>query len=370
MSYQISYKKQILFGIILLLSIFLIIESMARAYDFFNPYCNLKNDVEVSQNLTYWQKTQICHDWMTLNWYWDDKTDVYKPEPNQHKTTVNINEFGFRGDEISQDKDDSIFRIFVLGGSTTINLRSISDEKTLPGYLQNFFNINKPNQKFEVINAGIPRISSTQELSIVENKLINFQPDMIIIYDGTNDLELPYGHTPSKNDLRAKVGDFIKRIFPYWETGRVIFNIIDKNSHSEESYSFDLSSVDKKVNLWKNNIEQICLQGKANTFDTVIILQPILGTGERILTQYEKNQFLLYDQGNALIGYDKFGDELNNLNEHCTIVKDFRNVFDNQTGSIFYDNAHIKFQANEIVAEEIFKTILPLIDEKSLSINN
>ncbi len=97
MSVQVSYKKQFIFGIILLFSFLIIIEIGARGYDYFEPYCGLKNEQMIYSDLDYESKSKICESWLSLIWYWDEKTDLYTLEPNQHKSTVNINSHGLGG---------------------------------------------------------------------------------------------------------------------------------------------------------------------------------------------------------------------------------------------------------------------------------
>ena len=197
MSVQVSYKKQILLLFLFLLIILVFIESLARIYDFFNPKCNLMTN-EVYKNENYFLKSQICDAWANRIWYMDPQTDLQSLEPNQHVYTLNINSHGFRGPEISQEKPDNVYRIFMMGGSTTFAIRAHSDSHTIPGYLHDFLNSKNLTKKIEVINAGIPRLTSSDEAQLVQKKLVEFNPDLIIIYDGVNDITLPYGFTKEK----------------------------------------------------------------------------------------------------------------------------------------------------------------------------
>ena len=362
MSVQISYKKQTMFGFLLLISILVVLEFGSRSYDFFNPYCSLKDDTIVYSDMSYWDKVKICDSWLSLVWHWENNTNVYTLEPNQHKQTININNYGFRGPEISKIKEDETYRIFVVGGSTTISLRAPSDEQTHPGFLQELFNNLKLNFKVEVINAGTPSFASSQEFSVVQNKIINFQPDLIIIYDGSNDLNLPYGEIPSSSSFRALISDGFNRYLPFWETVPVLHHFLNNFINEEKLFLFDSSTDDSKVKLWKQNINKICKLGNENNFKTVILLQPILGTGTKQLTEYEQIQYDLFDHYNVLNSYEKFADELINLEKSCTQVKDFRNIFDSYDETIYFDNVHIKYQFNEIIAKNIFNATYPIIE--------
>lgn len=361
MSVQISYKKQLSLGLLLLLSLLIVLEIGARTYDYFYPYCSLKNDTTVYSEMSYWEKAKICDSWLALVWHWEENTDVYKIEPNQHKSTVNINSYGFRGPEFSKIKPDDTYRIFVLGGSTTISLRAPSDETTHPGYLQELFDKSQLDFNIEVINAGTPSFTSTQELKTVKHKLINFDPDLVIIYDGSNDLNLPYGYIPSKSSFRSIVADGFNRYLPFWETIPVAYHFFTALGNEEKSYSFDPSTTQSKVNLWKENLQNICAIGNEYNFDVVIILQPILGSGTKKLTEYEQNQYELFEHDKVLKSYNEFANELVYLEEYCTKVVDYRNIFDSYDEIIYFDNTHVKYQANKIIAENIYETIIPIV---------
>ena len=52
--------------------------------------------------------------------------------------------------------------------------------------------IENPERKIEVINAGISGGNSKTELELIGSKIINYDPDLIIMYDGWNDLSTDY----------------------------------------------------------------------------------------------------------------------------------------------------------------------------------
>ena len=67
----------------------------------------------------------------------------------------NFNSLGFRGDEFSQTKPLNTYRIFMVGGSTTLGISGESSvDTTIPGILKKIFDSYDSGQKIEVINAG------------------------------------------------------------------------------------------------------------------------------------------------------------------------------------------------------------------------
>jgi len=337
--------------IIVLFVLLLVIEGIARVYDFFNPRCDFMEN-EISKNLDYFLKLQICETWTSYLVYNDPISGISSGIPNQHYPNLNINGYGFRGPEIVKEKPDNIVRIFVVGGSTTYSIRALSDQQTIPGHLQENFDKLQINNKIEVVNAGIPNIASTDELQLIQTKIIQFDPDLIIIYDGTNDLTHSYSWIKpiDKSQVYRSISTFYRTLY-----------VLPTIFKQDIPHTYDKSDWYDKALLWKQNMIKICELGKKQGYETLIILQPILGSGNKSLSEQEIKNFEFYDQAKAVIGYQKFADELNDLNNYCTGTADLRNIFDNVKGTVYFDRAHIDSEDNKIVADKIFELALPLV---------
>ena len=61
MSVQVSYSKQLIFGLITLLIIFVAIEGTARTYEFVNPNCTFVNK-DAYADLDFFLIRQMCED--------------------------------------------------------------------------------------------------------------------------------------------------------------------------------------------------------------------------------------------------------------------------------------------------------------------
>ena len=232
MSVQVSYKKQTLLGIIGIAILLLVIEVIANVWWITQINCEFEQN-EIFENFDEVEKRQLCQDFYNL------KTSGDEIIPNQSIGSITINTLGFRGAEFSEEKPSDMYRIFMVGGSTMFGAGATSDETTIPGYLQQLLNEKDFEFDIEVINSGIQGADSNTELNLIEQKLVTFSPNLIIIYDGWNDLRA--NHTPK---------------------------VVNEN--------------------WK----KICEFGTANNFDVIIALQPIAGFGNKDLT----NQELKYAQ--------------------------------------------------------------------------
>ena len=63
-------------------------------------------------------------------------------------------------------------------------------------------------------------------------------------------------------------------------------------------------------------------------FKTVVILQPLVGTGNKQLTVEEEKYFKYYDGENKIKHYQLYADALTKLEPKCTATNDLRNIFD------------------------------------------
>jgi hypothetical protein len=123
--------------------------------------------------------------------------------------------------------------------------------------------------------------------------------------------------------------------------------------------------IPKKVEIWKNRWTKACKQNEINGIDTVITIQPYLGVGNKVLTEWENMIKKQYNQIDVSGAFPLLINELMEMEEICTKTIDLTNVFDNENETIFYDLIHVGDAGNEIVAEEMFKNILSIIIEKN-----
>jgi len=308
MSARISYKKQFVFGLMLLAVLLVVVEGFVNIWWNEIITCAFENN-ELFEDFNENSKKQLCLENLELQF---TKTGI----KTQQGTFININSEGFRGSEFNKEKPENTFRIFVVGGSSTFG-SGVFDYESPPAFLQTKFGEQELDFNVEVINAGIPGISSGGESVLIKTRLINYDPDLFVIYDGANEL----GH----------------RIDP----------------------------VD-----WQKTWTEICKLKDKHNFEIIITLQPLAGTGNRISTEQEYQIYLDNDLENYLKPYPLFAEQLLELNLHCSKTADLRNMFDDILDPVFFDRAHVNALGNEIVADNLFKLSFPLVLENSNKIKN
>lgn len=111
--------------------------------------------------------------------------------PNTRFTTPRgdqflINSKGFLGPEFLAHKPDATYRIFALGDSCTFG--SGYWKEAYPAILEELLTSRGLQQKFEIINAGIEGYNSEYVLARVKEEVVQYEPDMVLLYIGWNDL--------------------------------------------------------------------------------------------------------------------------------------------------------------------------------------
>lgn len=112
----------------------------------------------------------------------------YYPTPNYRKGRTIHNSLGYRGDEFSLEKPNGVYRIVALGGSSTYDVRIEDNANTFTAQLEKLLKEDYGYQTVQVINAGVPGYNSWEILGNLEFRVLDLDPDLVIIYENTNDV--------------------------------------------------------------------------------------------------------------------------------------------------------------------------------------
>ena len=111
----------------------------------------------------------------------------YIPTPNLVSGANRNNALGFRGEEISPVKPDGVYRIVAVGGSTTYSVDVEDYRDSYPHQLGDYLRA-RGYEQVEVINAGVGSYASFQNFINIQFRVLPLQPDLIIVYQGYNDI--------------------------------------------------------------------------------------------------------------------------------------------------------------------------------------
>lgn len=109
---------------------------------------------------------------------------LFIPSQGVMTTAPNKKDF-FNQQSFAKEKPPNTYRIFCLGGSTTYG-RPYDDNTSFPGWLRELLPVAERSKKWEVINAGGISYASYRVAQLME-ELIDYQPDLFIIYTGHNE---------------------------------------------------------------------------------------------------------------------------------------------------------------------------------------
>jgi len=362
MSVQVSYKKQVILGLMLLLVILSAIEIISHVVLDQRDSCNQSLPMsDLYQYLSVSELKKICQDYKSIIQY---PLPLVHYEPDQKTDTVSINSHGFRGEEFEKEKiNDREYRIFVLGGSVLYGLYATSDNTTISGYLQEFYNEFTTDRDVRVINAGANGHESFAETYLVKNKIIDLNPDLIIVLDGWNDLNLPLEREykePTGIEHLEQYSLVIRKYYKTIQFYEFIERIWEKQI-GENKREINDGTANQKSELWKSRWKEICELGEKENFKVIITLQPIVGAGNKVLTDWEL-RFVKEAAGSAA-SYNFMRDKLNELETSCAVTEDLTNIFDNETELIYFDYVHMGDAGNRIVAEKMFKISSPFVTD-------
>ena len=137
----------------------------------------------------------------------------FVPLPNQELPHMRINSLGLRGPEAQFTKPLNVKRVLLLGGSVAWGRGATSDSMTIAARLEHHLNEQSSNglETWEVLNCAIPSGISWQELQILLETGIRFDPDVVLSLNGYNDAyhaldSCELNTTASSRQIIGKVG--------------------------------------------------------------------------------------------------------------------------------------------------------------------
>jgi GDSL-like lipase/acylhydrolase family protein len=123
-----------------------------------------------------------------------DPKQSFVHQPNSHGffmgQEVSINSQGLRDNEYSVEKPPGVYRIMLLGDSTTFGW-GVAQSDTTAKILERELNaVHVPGyERFEVLNAGVGNYDTVQEVEYYKTRGRNFHPDLVILVYFINDPE-------------------------------------------------------------------------------------------------------------------------------------------------------------------------------------
>ena len=280
---------------------------------------------------------------------------------------VMINNRGFRGKDIVKEKARDIIRIITLGASSTFGFRN-RDNETYPFYMEKKLNEKySGDETIEVINMGIPHLTSDQVAALFEKEALNLNPDIVTYYQGVAD-------TRKKN---AYHDNFIQFLGGHL---MLVAFIDDVFLHSQERFSrkFVQQHFLGKSEWYLSNLERIRKICDENDILFVVVSQQaksyciprdkIRGMSYDAEVQLIRNNLLngnkITDGELYFLTHDKLMNALRTwvVQNRVTCVDGLK-ALDNRR-DVLTSWVHLTAEGNRILAEVISEKILAYLSEE------
>jgi hypothetical protein len=172
-----SFKKKLLSILFKIFFIFIVLEITTQIWLNFIASEDERLEYSLYSHISPDKQRYIPHHY--LNYY---------PNPKYKKGKTYHNSLGYRNKEFPVKKPDGVFRIAVLGGSTTYNIGIDDNDKTFTAQLEKILREKYGYKNVEVINAGVGGYNSWETLINLEFRVLDIDPDLVIEYEGANDV--------------------------------------------------------------------------------------------------------------------------------------------------------------------------------------
>jgi len=292
-------------------------------------------------------------------------------------TPERLNRRGYRGAEPAPVKPDGEIRVFVVGGSTVFE-----GDPSLPELLEARLH-DEGLTGVRCFNYGVISSVSGQELARIVFEIADLDPDLIVLFNGGNDLTSPVQYDPRPgypfNFLASESNPLLQRdvsAYPTWTLlayGSNVARAVAPGFFARRLGRLD-ETRDEAGYLSREWRERIATGYVGNLvkaqrvseafgsdfvafFQPLVFFKPSLGPREREITA-------------PLEGFGKMARdlrgrtvrELERAREREGLeVRDLSGVFDSIGEDLFYDFIHVTVQGKEMLARAMAEDVAPRI---------
>ncbi len=292
-----------------------------------------------------------------------------------------INSAGFRGREIQKEKSPGIYRIFIMGGSAAFGI-NVSYEKSLSAILEEKLQVRYPERKIEVINAAVPWYSTEHSLISYLFDVKDYQPDMIIMWHGINDLYRSFSPKrfafgQYKSDYSHFYGPVSRMTFQHFKAEPIIsiyllsmvylIRIFYRIISADKAAVYMMRPTDIKdfpsLNSFSRNLVSFINSTHADHVQLILGTQPVIYRED--LTKQELDSLWVYftmcetngrfpNLKSMIYGMNQFNQTTKEIAaEHQIPLIDLEAKIP-KTGEFMWDDCHYTKKGNLLVAQEIY----------------
>lgn len=329
--------------------------------------------------------------------------------------TARFNSEGFRTHEFKDlpSKEKNEIRVIITGASVAISW-NIGEACTLDSQLYRLFQAKYPNKKIRIFNLGNGAWKSFQELLALQLYGLKLDPDIIIAFDGYNDIqhafsvpiEQPYSNnaaiafTRYQNWIEGRVLELFTSLKIVEALKQKAYFVVTKVRNTKTSmqggapqfaetakpgklatlleYPLNLKTISQRkdfdpynqqaVDFYLQNEHLMAKTAQIKNAKIIFALAPTLYLKTPLSSEERKTLDKYSDSVNFVVqGYLRIRTGLKQIaqEESNASFFDMSNIFINNPDTIFSDSGHFNKKGYEIVAEQLFNKIEDTLDLKS-----
>jgi hypothetical protein len=271
--------------------------------------------------------------------------------------TIRIGETGLRDTPGSHCTPDA-YKIFTLGGSAMWGAGA-ADAQTIPAFLQE--HLGHAGRPVCVTNyAEVGYVFGQNVAELVNLLLQGERPDLVISYDGYNDVYVAYEQGLVHHQFYyADMKRMYEPIEPHWYHNLAVYWRIHPAPpetyewHDYSTMGKDADALSTEVaNHYFNSYSVVEALAAKWHFDFALFIQPTISIGKKRLTKAE--QPILTDLSEPLrrLTAGIYARLEAGAKERRRLFH-LADVFDQTDGEIWFDPVHVDAEGNKIVAERI-----------------
>ena len=289
------------------------------------------------------------------------------------------NSLGFRHGEIVVPKPRGTFRIFILGGSTVQGI--FNEQWTVSHYLEE--ELRKTNPEVEVINAGVVGYMSQNEIALLLTRIIDLEPDLVVVFDGRNDLY--YSILPSWQDRKgqdyashkALLDALVNNPTPKAITGYAAKFFTKQSSFLTRAFRFlfrggsspvyppDARIKEEAIATYLGNLELMKSILETRGVYGVLAFQPTLGYCKDATTPYEESivRYLRDTEKSDWLEevsgtWEEVGGRVDRIpDSRLVTTRDLGCLFEDMKETAYIDSVHYAPAAYAVIGKEFAKII-------------
>jgi len=244
----------------------------------------------------------------------------YEGMPNyEYTTSANItnkfNNDGLRDTEYEVEKEDGVFRVIVLGDSVSMCGGSFKLDECYHSVLER----QLADNAVEIISFGQDGYGTMQEIELLKEKGLKYDPDLVILQYTLNDpimTDTPYRHLHTQKEFDARERHISYKSSFLCGLGHDIGRLKTVRTFSNIQYETGLRVVDgveKAQQMhsnscsWKrieDSFSELRELSEKNDFDVLVIIFPLVldyddypltEVHEQVLNEAEENDFFSLD---------------------------------------------------------------------------